>query len=66
LEDIHPTVPELTLQVWWQPGPPLRQQFGSDPDQDPKWQSRTVANTSKVKKMTLITPSKDEFLFFLY
>jgi len=46
LGDFHRTVPELTVQVYWQPGPPICQQFGSDSDPDPKWQSTAVANTS--------------------
>jgi len=46
----HQTVPELTVQVYWQPGPPIWQQFSLDTDQGPKWRSRTVAN------ITLILP----------
>jgi len=45
LGDLHRTVPESTVRVCWQPGPPIWPQFGSDPDPDPKWRSRTVANT---------------------
>jgi hypothetical protein len=45
LGDLHRTVPELTVRVCWQPGPPIWQRFGSDPDPDPKWRSGTVANT---------------------
>jgi len=41
----HPTVPELTVQVYWQPGPPIWQRLGLDPDPDPKWWSGTSANT---------------------
>jgi len=29
----------------WQPGPPVCQRFGLDPDPDPKWRSGTVANS---------------------
>jgi len=46
LGDFHRTVPKLMVQVYWKPGLPIWQRFGSDPDPDPKWQSRTVANTS--------------------
>jgi len=42
----HGTVPEWAVQVYWQPGPPIWQRFGLDPDPDPKWRSGTVANTS--------------------
>jgi len=41
----HQTVPELTVWVWWQPGPPIWQRFRLDPDTDPKWRSQTIANT---------------------
>jgi hypothetical protein len=46
LGDLHRTVPELTVRVCWQPGPPIWQRFGSDPDPDPKWRSGTLANTT--------------------
>jgi hypothetical protein len=46
LWDLHRTVPELTVQVCWQPGLPIWQQFGFDPNRHPKWRSGTVANTS--------------------
>jgi len=36
----------LTVQVYWQPGPPIWQRLGLDPDPDPKWWSGTSANTS--------------------
>ena len=42
----HRTVPELTVQVHWPPRQPIWQQFGSDPDPDPKRRSATVANTT--------------------
>jgi len=45
LGDLHRTIPEFSVRVCWQPGPPIRQQFGSDPDPVPKWRSGTVANT---------------------
>ena len=45
LEDLHWTVPESTVQVYWRPGPPIWQPFDSDPDPNPKWLSGTVANT---------------------
>jgi len=44
----HWTVPELTVQVHWQPGLPIWQLFRLDPDPDPKWRSGTVANTKLV------------------
>jgi len=53
LGDLHWTVPELTVRVCWQPGPPIWQRFGSDRDPDPKWRSRTVANTNYAK----VTPT---------
>jgi hypothetical protein len=46
LWDLHRTVPELTVRVCWQPGQPLWQRCGFDPDPDPKWLSGTVANTT--------------------
>ena len=42
----HQTVPELTVRVYWQPRPPIWERFGLYPDQDPKWRSGTVANTT--------------------
>jgi len=42
----HCTVPELTIRVHWQPGPPIWQWFRLDPDLDPKSLSTTLANTS--------------------
>jgi len=45
LGHLHRTVPELTVRVCWQPGPPIWEWFGFDPDPDPKWRSGTVANT---------------------
>jgi hypothetical protein len=39
------TVPNLTVQVYWHPGPPVLQLFSSDLDPDLKQQSRTMANT---------------------
>jgi len=47
LGDLHRTVPELTVRVCWQPGPPIWQRFSSDPDPHPKWRSGTVANTTR-------------------
>jgi hypothetical protein len=44
--DLHGTVPELTVRICWQPGPPISQWVGCNPDPDPKWQSGTVANTN--------------------
>jgi len=44
--DFHRTVPELTVQVYWQSGLPICQQFHSEPDPDLKWWSGTIANTS--------------------
>jgi len=46
LGDLYRTVPELTVPVCWQPGPPIWQWFGFDLDPDLKWRSGTVANTS--------------------
>jgi len=34
------------VRVYWQPGTPICPRFNSYPDPDPKWRSRTVANTS--------------------
>jgi len=45
LGDFHQTVLELTFRVYWHPGPPICQLFGSDPHLDPKWRSETVGNT---------------------
>jgi len=41
------TISELTVQVYWQPGPPLWQRFGLDLDQDPKSRSANVANSTR-------------------
>jgi len=41
----HRTVPELTVQGYWQSGWPIWQQFRLFPDPDPKWLSGTVRNT---------------------
>ena len=46
LGDVHRTMPELTVPVYWQPGPPIWQQFSSDPDSDQKWRCRTIANNT--------------------
>jgi len=46
LDVLHRTVRKMTIWVYWQPGAPIWQLFGSDPDPDPKWQSGTVPNTS--------------------
>jgi hypothetical protein len=35
-EDLHSTVPELTVRVYWHPGSPIEQWFGFDRDPDPK------------------------------
>jgi len=48
LGDFHWMVPELTIWVYWQPGPPICQRFSCDPDQDPKQRSRTVANSNVI------------------
>jgi len=42
----HWTVPELRVQVYWQPRPPICQRFSLEPDPDPKWRSGTVGNTT--------------------
>jgi len=39
------TVPELMVQVFWQPRSAIWQRFSSDPDTHPKWRSSTVGNT---------------------
>ena len=39
------TTPELTVRVYWQPGPPICQRFGLDSDLDQKWRSGIVDNT---------------------
>jgi hypothetical protein len=44
LEDLHWIVPELSVSVYSQPGPPIWQRFSSDPGLDPKWQSETIAH----------------------
>jgi hypothetical protein len=41
----HRTVPKLMVRVYWQPGMPIGQWLGLDPDPVPKWWSRTNANT---------------------
>jgi hypothetical protein len=46
VEDLHRTVPELIVQVYWIPGLRIWQQCGSDLDLDLKWRSRTNANTT--------------------
>jgi hypothetical protein len=40
------TIPELKVQVYWQPGPTIWQWFGWDPDSDQQSSSGTVANTT--------------------
>jgi len=47
LGDFHRTVPELTVQVYWQPRPPIWQRLALYLDPDLKWCSRTVANTRR-------------------
>jgi len=49
---LHWTVSELTVRVFWQPGPSIWQWLGSDLDPDPKRRSGTVANTSLVVSPT--------------
>ena len=44
--DVHQTVLELMLRVYWEPGPPIWQRLGWDPDPDLKWPNGTVANTT--------------------
>jgi len=46
----HRTVPELTVSVYWQPGPPIWQRFSPGPDPDPKWRSGTVAITTRQQR----------------
>ena len=61
LGDLHRTGPELTVRLYWQPGPPIWQRFGSDLDPDPEWRSGTIANTCHVFNShvggTLVCPS---------
>jgi len=45
LGDFHRHVPKLMVRDCRQPGPPIWQWFGLDPDPDPKWLSSTVAIT---------------------
>jgi len=45
LGDFHWTVSEIPVLVNWQPDTPISHQFGSNPDPDPEWQSRTDVNT---------------------
>jgi len=35
------------VRVYWQPRLPIWQQFGSDPDPNPKWRSGTIAYTNR-------------------
>jgi len=53
LGDSHWTVPELTVQVNRQPGPPLWQLFCCDPDLDLKLRSGTISRTSWMSTETL-------------
>jgi hypothetical protein len=53
LGDWHRNVPELTVRVCWQPGPPICQRFGYDPDPDPMWRAGTVANTRREARREL-------------
>jgi len=46
LEDFHQIVQKLRVRVYWQPRPPICQQFSSYPDPDLKWWSGTVAHTN--------------------
>ena len=55
LGDFHQTVREMTVKVYWIPGPLIWQQFSLDPDPHPKWQSRTVPNTHC--KCTFLLPA---------
>jgi len=45
LGDFHRTVLELTVRVYWPPGPRVCQRLGSYPDSDLKWWSGTFAIT---------------------
>jgi len=45
LGDIHWTIPEWKMQVYWQPWHPIWQRFGFEPYPDPKWMFGTVANS---------------------
>jgi len=42
------TVTKLMVRAYWQPGLPIWQQFGLNPDSDLKWRSRSVANTGQL------------------
>jgi len=44
LWDVNPRVHQLTVRVYWTPGPPIWTGVGSDPYVEPKRQSGTVPN----------------------
>jgi hypothetical protein len=58
LGDVHRSLPELTISVYWTRGPELWRRYSSDPDHDlePKRHSGTVANTSD----THLHPAMDD------
>jgi len=47
LGDLHRTVPDSMVSVYWQPWQPDLRWFGFNPDPAPMWWSRTVANTRR-------------------
>jgi hypothetical protein len=61
LGDYHWTVPELTVQVYWQPRTQSRQRLSAGPDPDRKWRSRTVNNSTTISfashSLSQFTPS---------
>jgi hypothetical protein len=63
------TVPELTVQVNWRPGPPIWPLFGWDPDLDMKWRSGTVANThceSRISVTSEVISTATSILYVRY
>jgi len=57
LWDVQRTVPELAVQVYWPPGPPIRTQVGSDPSPDPtEGCSETVTETTNAEIWRLPPP----------
>ena len=53
LGDIHRTVPELTVRVYWQPGQATFKSFSSDPDRYPRPQGWNVPNTTSAKNISV-------------
>jgi hypothetical protein len=53
--DANWTVSEMTVWVYWRPGLTIWLLFSSDPDPDPKWQSRAVAHNDSGELDTWVT-----------